>query len=177
MTDMISTILPFLISLKQNWFFNGRNIRDNICLTSEAINFLNNKSFGGDVALKIVISKAFDTLSWHFIFKTLDCFGFNSKFCKWIHVILQFTFLSISMNGKQVGFLKCSNGVRQWYPLSPLLLCLAEEVLSRGISKLVVENQISLIKRSRNFYVPSHTLYEDDTMIFYIKNLSKWVLI
>ncbi|XP_058733170.1 uncharacterized protein LOC131604764 [Vicia villosa] len=60
--DRLPTILSFLISLKQKWFVTGRNIRDNICLTYEAINLLNNKSFGGNGALKIDIYKSFDTL-------------------------------------------------------------------------------------------------------------------
>ncbi|GAU47353.1 hypothetical protein TSUD_190190 [Trifolium subterraneum] len=51
-------------------------------------------------------------------------------------------------------------------PLSPILFCLAEEVLSRGISNLVHEGKIDLIKGSRNSTVPSHCLYADDVMVF-----------
>ncbi|XP_058756625.1 uncharacterized protein LOC131629842 [Vicia villosa] len=166
LADRLSSILPSLISPEQKGFIHGRNIKDCICLTSEAINLLNNRSFSGNVALKIDISKAFDTLSWPFIIKTLECFGFNEKFCNWIKVILNSAHLSIGFNGKLVGYFKCSNGVRQGDPLSPLLFCLAEEVLSRGIKKLVNENKINLIKASRNYFVPSHTLYADDIMIF-----------
>lgn len=46
------------------------------------------------------------------------------------------------------------------------LTALEEEVLSRWISKLVDNNQINLIKGSRNCFVPSHSLYVDDIMIF-----------
>jgi len=42
--------------------------------------------------------------------------------------------LSIFVNGKPVGFLACSRGVRLGDPLSPLLFCVAEEVLSRALS-------------------------------------------
>lgn len=51
-------------------------------------------------------------------------------------------------------------------PLSPLLFCIGEDVLSRGISNLVKTNQINLIKANRSCFVPSHTLFEDDIMIF-----------
>ncbi|MCI30164.1 RNA-directed DNA polymerase (Reverse transcriptase), partial [Trifolium medium] len=72
----------------------------------------------------------------------------------------------ISINGAQHGYFNCSRGVRQGDPLSPLLFCIAEEVLSRGISKLVENGQLDLIKGSRTCHVPSHSLYADDVMIF-----------
>jgi hypothetical protein len=63
--------MPTIISKKQRGFIQGRNIEDCICLASEAINLLNKKAFGGNVALKIDISKAFDTLDWSFLLKVL----------------------------------------------------------------------------------------------------------
>jgi ribonuclease HI len=74
--------------------------------------------------------------------------------------------MSISINGKQHGFFSCTRGVRQGDPLSPLLFCLAEEVISRSITKLVRDGKLSLIKGSRNMDVPSHILYADDIMLF-----------
>jgi len=63
-------------------------------------------------------------------------------------------------------FFKCKRGVRQGDPLSPILFCLAEDVLSRGIRKLVEQGKLELIKGSRQYQVPSHTLYADDIMVF-----------
>lgn len=59
--------MPFLISPKQRGFIRGRFIANCICLTLEAINMLHSNSFGGNVAVKIDISKAFDTLDWDFL--------------------------------------------------------------------------------------------------------------
>ncbi|XP_058783572.1 uncharacterized protein LOC131658278 [Vicia villosa] len=61
-------------------------------------------------ALKIDIAKAFDTLSWDFLLKTLKGFGFSSLFCNWIHTIITSVNISISFNGNQIGYLKCTNG-------------------------------------------------------------------
>ncbi|KAK2411057.1 hypothetical protein QL285_046381 [Trifolium repens] len=114
LADRLAKIMPTLISKELRGFIQGRNIKDCICLTSEAINLLHKKSFGGS-----------------------------------LH-----------------EFFNCTRGVRQGDPLSPLLFCLAEEVLSRGISKLVTDGNIELIKGARNTFVPSHCLYADDIMVF-----------
>lgn len=167
LADRLSYILPSLISPEQKGFIAGRIIRDGICLTSEVINILGNKSYCGNVALKIEIAKAFDTLNWDFIIQTLACFGFSNTFCNWIQVILSSSILSICLNGKVVGFFKCTNGVRQSDPLSPLLFCLAEEALSRGLTDLVSNNKLNLIQAKRICLVPSHTLFADDIMVFY----------
>lgn len=53
-------------------------------LTSKSINLLGNKSYSGNVALKIDITKPFDTLNWIFLIKNLSAVGFNHKFFYWI---------------------------------------------------------------------------------------------
>jgi len=155
-----------IISSEQRGFIQGRNTRDCICVTSEAINHLHQKAFAGNLAFKVDISKAFDTLDWKFLLKVLHKFGFNNRFCSWINKILNLASLSISVNGKQNGYFKCRRGVRQGDPLSPLLFCIAEDVLSRNITKLVEQGKLELIKGSRSIQVPSHSLYADDIMIF-----------
>lgn len=112
------------------------------------------------------MTKAFDTLQWQFILKVLNKFGFSHKFCSWISTILKSAFLSIRLNGKLVGFFNFTNGVRQGDPLSPILFYIAEEILSRGITNLVTSRSVKLIKGTRNFSVPSHTLFAYDIIIF-----------
>jgi hypothetical protein len=170
--DRLASIMPSLVSEEQKGFIHERNIKDCLCTASEAINLLQNKSFGGNLALKIDITKAFDTLDWSFLIKVLTAFGFNEKFCHWIKVILHSAFLSISINGRSHGYFTCSRGVRQGDPLSPLLFCLAEDVLSRGISKLVSQGRLNQIKGTRNFMIPSHSFYADDLLVFCKGNLA-----
>jgi len=166
LADRLAGILPFIISKEQRGFVKGRNIRDCIALASVAINVLDKKSFGGNLALKIDVSKAFDTLSWDFLLEVLQQFGFHSTFIHWIHSILLSAKISISINGVQAGYFNCNRGVRQGDPLSPLLFCIAEEVLSRGIAKLVEEGKVETIAASRSYHIPSHCFYADDLMVF-----------
>ncbi|PNY03176.1 ribonuclease H [Trifolium pratense] len=166
LADRLAQIMPTLISKEQRGFIHGRNIKDCLCLASEAANLLHSKTFGGNLALKIDITKAFDTLHWPFLLKVLKCFGFSETFCKWIDVILKSATLSISINGKMHGYFHCKRGVRQGDPLSPLLFCIAEDVLSRNITKLVSEGKLRLSKGSRNVVIPSHCFYADDIMVY-----------
>ncbi|XP_019432511.1 PREDICTED: uncharacterized protein LOC109339510 [Lupinus angustifolius] len=120
LASRLSVVAPKIISSSQRGFIKGRSIKDCICIASEAVNMLDYKTFGGNIAIKLDIKKAFDTLE----------------------------------------------DVRQGDPLSPILFCLAEEVLSRGITKLVMDNKLSTISGPVNLHSPSHVLFADDILIF-----------
>jgi len=96
--ERLARIMPNLISKQQRGFTQGRHIKDCICLTSEAINVLHNRSFRGNLAMKIDIAKAFDTIEWEFILWVLKAFGFNERFCHWILLIRQ----SLSMGNYMI---------------------------------------------------------------------------
>jgi len=70
--------------------------------------------------------------------------------------------LSIRINGSLVRFFPYSRGVRQGDPLSPLLFCHAEEVLSRGISKLMNDKKFLHMASPQGYLTPFHILYVDD---------------
>lgn len=129
------------------------------------MNLLDCKSFGGNLALKLDIRKAFDTLDWSFLLSALKAFGFNSIFCSWIKAMLESAKLSFLVNGQPVGCFPCKRGVRQWDPLTPLLFCNTEDVLSRGISHLVNSGSLQPISGSKNTSTPSHVLYADDVLV------------
>ncbi|XP_019432196.1 PREDICTED: uncharacterized protein LOC109339236 [Lupinus angustifolius] len=166
LVDRLSIIAPKIISPQQRGFIRDRKIQECICLASEAINLLDHKTFGGNMAIKLDIKKAFDTIDWDFITSTLTAFGFSMHFTNLIKVILSSSRLSFCVNGHMVGFTNCSRGVRQGDPLSPPLFCIVEDVFSRGIMKLVNDRKLSPISSPNMLQTPSHVLHADDIMIF-----------
>jgi len=61
LADRLSIITMRIISPEQRGFIRDRNISDFIIIASEAINMIDKRQFGGNVALKVDIKKAFDT--------------------------------------------------------------------------------------------------------------------
>lgn len=82
------------------------------------------------------------------------------------------TLLSVNINGALHGFFACSCGVLQGDPFSPLLFCLAEEVISRKILQLVSNRKLDLISGPKKITVPSHILFADDVLIFCKEKIS-----
>ena len=112
LADRLCLITMRIISIEQRDFIRDRNISECVILASEAINVIDKRQFGGNVALKVDIKKAFDTLDWNFLIAVLRQFGFPSVFTNWILTILQSARLSILVNGKAVGVFPYSCGVR-----------------------------------------------------------------
>lgn len=90
---------------------------------------LDYKSYGGNVALKFDIKKAFDTMDWSFLLQALSFFGFSPIFCNWIQVVLHPVKLSLSINGKPIVLFSYKIGVRQGDPLSPCFFALLKMLL------------------------------------------------
>ncbi|XP_042486467.1 uncharacterized protein LOC122066689 [Macadamia integrifolia] len=65
----LETLLPRLIPEEESAFQKGKMIHDNISVASVIANLMFSASKGGGLGLKIDIRKAYDTISWSFIFQ------------------------------------------------------------------------------------------------------------
>ncbi|XP_019435941.1 PREDICTED: uncharacterized protein LOC109342405 [Lupinus angustifolius] len=164
LADRLASISPKIISTQQRGFMYDRKIQDCIWLASEAINLLDYKTFGGNIAIKLDIKKVFDTLYWNFLIDTLMAFGFNNQFCNWIKVIIRSVRLSINVNGSNVGFFKCSRCVRQGKPRRVHLQPIAD------INKLTIWKGVCLSIMGRVELVKSII----QSMLVYNFHIYKW---
>lgn len=77
LASRLALIVERILSPNQFGFIRNRSIHQCITLVSEGVNLLNKKCHGGNLAMKIDIKKAFDTLDWFFLLEVLDAFGFS----------------------------------------------------------------------------------------------------
>ena len=96
----------------QTGFMKGRFIGDNIRLIDEIINYTAEENLPG-LLLFLDFEKAFDTVEWNFIQKTLGIFGFGSSFVKWINMCYNNIESCVLNNGWCTDLFELGRGVRQ----------------------------------------------------------------
>ena len=96
------------------------------------MDFLDSKKCQG-ILLFVDFEKAFDTLEWSFISKTLEAFNFGNKLKKWFNALYNNVQSSVVNGGFMTNHFEITRGVRQGCPLSPSLFILAVELLALKI--------------------------------------------
>ncbi|XP_071928030.1 uncharacterized protein [Coffea arabica] len=140
LADRVAYVLPKIISPQQTGFVKGRNISENFLLAQEIISGIGKKKRGGNVVMKLDMSKAYDRVAWDHIIGVLRRFGFGERFIDLVWRLISNVWFSVIINGSSYGFFKSSNGLRQGDPLSPALFIIGAEVLSRCLNNLVMQS-------------------------------------
>ncbi|XP_042518494.1 uncharacterized protein LOC122092222 [Macadamia integrifolia] len=184
MSSRLMPLFPRLVSDEQGEqgvFQKGKIISSNISLASELANLMHSAVRGGGMGLKLDVQKAYDSLSWKFLFASLVKFGFSDKWISWIQLLLSSSRLSVLVNGGPVGFFPVGKGLRQGDPISPFSFILAEEVFCRGLKLLVRDGKLKSLPGPRGVSIPSHLFFADDIFIFmnasakFVKNLQDFL--
>ncbi|KAL9964041.1 hypothetical protein ACROYT_G027615, partial [Oculina patagonica] len=101
-------VLPKLVCSDQTGFVNGRYIGQNIRLLNDIMEYTDIKKLPG-IFLFVDFEKAFDTIEWNFISKTLDVFKFGCTFKKWFSVIYNNVQSSVMNGGRMTNYFESPN--------------------------------------------------------------------
>ena len=156
----LEQVLPDLIHPDQTGFVKGRYIGENIRLITDVMEATKTHNLTG-ILTSLDFRKAFDSLEWPFIMKTLDSFNFGGDIKSWVNTFYLNIESTVINNGFRTNWFKPSKGVRQGCPLSPYLFILSSEILSNKIRQdlnikgiKIYENEIKLSQ------------FADDTNLF-----------
>lgn len=76
-----------LVNVNQSAFIRGRNLHDNFILVRQMARQLHQWKAKG-VLLMLDISRAFDSISWPFLFEILRAKGFSERWLAWVIILL-----------------------------------------------------------------------------------------
>ena len=74
--------------------------------------------------------KAFDSIEWPFLIKSLKHFNFGPDFISWIKIIYHDISSCVGNNGYYSKYFKLTRGIRQGCPISALLFLLVAQVIA-----------------------------------------------
>ncbi|KAK2647858.1 hypothetical protein Ddye_015347 [Dipteronia dyeriana] len=167
--------LDILRLLKKSFWFPRQNFKyfEQFMGTNDAVQCADLVR-GGNVILKIEMSKSYDRVEWKFVDQALQAFGFPDFFCKVIQNCITTPWFPVMMHGTFKGFFKSKRGLRQGDHLSPYLFISMEDILSRMINKEMSVKHILPFSHPGGALTISHLLYGDDILIF--ANASKLII-
>ena len=161
----LKATLPLAIDQNQCAFVKDKLLLENVLLATELVKDYHKLSVTSRSAVKLDISKAFDTVKWSFVEATLREMNYPDLFVTWIMRCLETATFSVSVNGELEGFFPSSRGLRQGCSLSPYLYVIVSNVLSKLISRAVSAGTIGYHPACRELNL-THLSFADDIVVF-----------
>ena len=159
----LNNVLPSIIHESQTAVF-GRRIHHSINLIRDLVDWANETD--EEAALLFLDQeKAFDRVNHSYLYKVLECFGFDSYFISWIKLLYSNASTRININGFLTEKIQLKSGVRQGCPLSALLYVLVIETLALQLR--CNPNIVGFTIQNQKF-ISSH--YADDAVIKITQN-------
>ena len=124
--------LPKLIHSDQTGFMKDRFIGQNVRLLNDLMEYTDVKKISG-IFLFIDFEKAFDSIEWNFIKRSLELFNLGQFVTWWFLIFYNNSEAAVINAGYLTDYFTVSRGVRQGCPLSPLLFILSVELLALKI--------------------------------------------
>ena len=128
----LKTVLPKLTGDDQKVFLKGRYIGENIRLLYDTLLYAKQHQIPGLLPM-VDFEKAFDSVAWSFIEKSLCKFKFGKDITRWILTFYTNINSCVLVNGQYSQWFDVKRGTRQGDPLSSYLFLICAELLASMI--------------------------------------------
>jgi len=163
LANRIQKVIPKLVSEQQSAYMKNRYIGNNVRFIDDLLYYCKCNKIGGAL-LFLDFQKAFDSISWDFIFKTLEKFGFGNDFIQWLQLLYTKPFANIKMNGHFTDSIQLERGIRQGCPVSSLVFLLCVQVMALELQSNDTFSGITI--KNSNFEQNVKVIqYADDTVL------------
>ncbi|KAK4383131.1 hypothetical protein Sango_2806400 [Sesamum angolense] len=99
MTIRLGHVLPEVISLSQSGFVLGRLLSDNVLLAQELVHSIESRRPDANVVFKLDMAKAYDRVSWEFLYQVLRRKGFPQRWIGLVANAVSHYWFSVLVNG------------------------------------------------------------------------------
>ena len=127
--NRLKTVLDHLVLRSQSGFIQGRQIGEVTRLIYDIMNYTEENEIDGLLML-IDFEKAFDSISWKFMYNVLEYMGFTSNFIKWIKLLNNNIQATVIQAGCKSEFFKIEKGCKQGDPIAAFLFILCAQILT-----------------------------------------------
>lgn len=138
---------------------------ENLLLATEVIKDYHKDSVSPRCAMKIDISKAFDSVQWFFLLNTLRALDIPEQYVNWIQKCVTTASFSVQVNGELAGYFNSDRGLRQGCSLNPYLFVICMNVLSRKLDKAAADEKMDFHPNCKQMKL-THLCFVDDLMVF-----------
>ncbi|WMV45638.1 hypothetical protein MTR67_039023 [Solanum verrucosum] len=111
--NKLTNFMPSRLSNFTFWFCQRKKYIKNIMLAQEIIHPIKKQNIGSNVIIKLDMAKAYDRVSWSYIFLVLRRMEFDEVFIDMVWRIMANISYFITVNGKRHGFFHSTRGLKQ----------------------------------------------------------------
>ncbi|GJU95114.1 RNA-directed DNA polymerase, eukaryota, reverse transcriptase zinc-binding domain protein, partial [Tanacetum coccineum] len=164
LANRLVMVIDLIVSPGQSAFIKVRRILDGPMMLSEIIAHF--KATRRKLMMfKVDFEKAYDSLSWEFLFEVMNKMGFTINWFTWVKATLASSRASMLLNRAPTEEFDIQRGLRKGDPLSPFLFVLAMEGFHVGISEACRANAFQGVSTGSSDIRISHLLYADDAIL------------
>ena len=125
------------MAANQSAFIKDIYILESVVVAHEIVHSIHSSHVPG-VVLKLDYEKAYDRVSWDFLFEVLKTRNFSPVWTNWMELLVKGGSVCVNMNGEESSFFSPGKELRQGDPMSPILFNIMDNMLSMLIRWLIM---------------------------------------